>query len=135
MGFPCQNIFNAHINKLMVRKPDFIITTLQDPKSKYFNEIWVLLATGSFSMFDNKTIMRIIDAYKDALMNKESYKQESFLRNKTSALITLLNLLTSPSNSYLEEVINFAVPQLLRAKPDIENFCFLIDSVNAMKKI
>ena len=64
VGFPCQNIFNAHINKLMVRKPDFIITTLQDPKSKYFNEIWVLLATGSFSMFDNKTIMRIIDAYK-----------------------------------------------------------------------
>ena len=32
VGFPCQNIFNAHINKLMVRKPDFIITTLQDPK-------------------------------------------------------------------------------------------------------
>ena len=67
-------------------------------------------------------------------MNKESYKQESFLRNKTSALINLLNLLTSPSNSYLEEVINFAVPQLLRAKPDIENFCFLIDSVNAIEK-
>ena len=134
VGFPCQNIFNAHINKLMVRKPEFIIETIQNPNSKYFNEIWVLLSTGSFSMFDNDTIKRLITAYKLAIDNKESYKKSTFIANQTSALINLLNLLSEPSSEYIEEVINFSVPMILSTKPEIEEFCVLLDSVVAIEK-
>ena len=82
VGFPCQNIFNAHIKKLMVRKPEFIIETIQNPKSKHFSEIWVLLSTGSFSMFDNETIKDLINAYKISIKNRkiEIETSESFYK-------------------------------------------------------
>ena len=118
----------------MVRKPEFIIETIQNPNSKYFNEIWVLLSTGSFSMFNNDTIKRLITAYKLAIDNKESYKKSTFIANQTSALINLLNLLSKPSSEYIEEVINFSVPMILSTKPEIEEFCLLLDSVVAIEK-
>ncbi len=134
VGFPCQNIFNAHLNKLKVRRPEFIIETIQNPNSKYFSEIWVLLSTGSFSMFDNETIEQLIAAYKIAITNKESFKKPSFITNQTSALINLLNLLSEPSTDYIEDAINFSVPMILSTKPNIEEFCFLLDSVIALEK-
>ena len=134
VGFPCQNIFNAHIKKLMVRKPEFIIETIQNPKSKHFSEIWVLLSTGSFSMFDNETIKDLINAYKISIKNKDAYKNRAFISNQTSALINLLNLLKEPSVDFITESINFSVPYILDTKPNIENFCFLLDSVIALEK-
>jgi hypothetical protein len=78
--------------------------------------------------------MNLIEAYKIAITNKDSFKKNTFVKNQISALTNLLNLLSEPNGNYIEEVLNFSIPSILYTKPNVEEFCFLLDSVIALEK-
>ena len=78
-------------------------------------------------------IKRLLATYINCMNHKKIARTKIVKTNQISALINLLNLLVEPVKEEIEMVLDQSVPKILDSKPNIENFCFLLDSVSSLE--
>ena len=127
IGYPSQEIHLGHMEKMKIRRSDYLVKVIQNHHDSRFIEGWLLLATTSPKVYGEKEILQLLAAINKFCKTSKQTKNSVLNAKIPEAFFNLSQEISVNHIELISDTCNQIAKLLIRSEADPEVFCFFID--------